>query len=399
MRRYDAIVLGLGGMGSAVAAHAASRGMHVLGLEQFGPAHARGSSHGETRIIRQAYFESPAYVPLLRRAYALWDALEARTGLALRAQTGGLFVGRPETAVVAGTLASAERWQLAHAVYDAGQLRRRYPMLAPRADEIAVYEAVAGALFPEAAVRAHLDVAADAGAELRFGVRVASWSARDGAVRVTFDDGEAIEASRLAICAGAWFASVAPDAGIALRVERNVQFWFAPVDRDAVSPERLPVWALERDGARMAYGFPEFGGGVKVARHGSGVDADPDALDRTVRDDEIAHAQATLASFVPSAAGAFLRAAPCMYALTPDEHFAIGTHPAHPNVVIAGGFSGHGFKFAPVVGEIVAALLADDDPGADITLFAPARFAGHTSPPPPIHVSPLTAPSTPRRSP
>ena len=373
--RYDAIVLGLGGMGSAVAAHAASRGMRVLGLERFTPAHDRGSSHGETRIIRQAYFESPDYVPLLRRAYALWDALAARTGTVLRARTGGLFAGRPETPVVAGTLASARQWQLAHEVYDARELRRRFPMLTPRDDEIAVYEAVAGALFPEAGVRAHLDDAAAAGAELRFGVRVSGWDAGDGRVRVALDDGTHADADRLAICAGPWFARIAPDLGLPLRVERNVQFWFAPLDRDAVSPERLPIYAVERDGNRMFYGFPDFGGGAKAAHHGSGVDADPDALDRGVADGEIAVARAALAAFVPAAAGPFLRAAPCMYTLTPDEHFVIGAHPRAPRVVVAGGFSGHGYKFAPVVGEIVAALLAGEPPPFALNLFEPGRFA------------------------
>jgi monomeric sarcosine oxidase len=381
--RYDAIVLGLGGIGSAVAAHAAARGMRVLGFEQFGPAHARGSSHGETRIIRQAYFESPDYVPLLRRAYELWDALAARTGTTLRAQTGGLFVGRPETPVVAGTLASARRWQLAHAVYDASELRARYPMVTPRDGEIGVYEAVAGAVFPEAGVRAHLDVAAEHGAELRFGVRVAGWDAGDGGVRVTLDDGTPLEGERLAICTGAWFARLAPGLGIPLRVERNVQFWFAPLDRAAVSPERLPTYAVERDGARMFYGFPDFGNGAKIGHHGSGVNADPDALDGTVRDDEIAVARDALASFVPAAAGAFLRAAPCMYTLTPDEHFVVGPHPGEPRVVLAGGFSGHGYKFTPVVGELVAALLAREEPALSLELFSPARFAAAPSSAPP----------------
>jgi sarcosine oxidase len=374
--RYDAIVLGLGAMGSAVAAHAAARGMRVLGLEQFGPAHDRGSSHGRTRIIRQAYFESPDYVPLLRRAYTLWDALAARTATTLRAQTGGIFVGRPETPVVAGTIASALRWQLAHRIYDAPELRARFPMLTPRDDEIGVYEAVAGAVFPEAGVRAHLDAAAEDGAELRFGVRVTGWDAGDTGVSVTLADGTRVEAERLALCAGPWFARIAADLGIPLRIERNVQFWFAPNDRGAVSPERLPIWCCERAGARMFYGFPDFGDGAKVAHHGSGVAADPDALDRTVRDDEIAYARAALASFVPAAAGPFLRAAPCMYANTPDEHFVIGAHPRHARVALAGGFSGHGYKFAPVVGEIVAALLADDDPGFALDLFSPARFTG-----------------------
>jgi monomeric sarcosine oxidase len=373
--RYDAVVLGLGGMGSAVAAHAASRGMRTLGIERFGPAHARGSSHGDTRIIRQAYFESPDYVPLLRRTYALWDALAARTAMTLRAQTGGLFVGRAETPVVAGTLASARRWDLAHDVYDADELRRRFPATTPYDDEIGVFEAVAGAVFPEAGVHAHLLDAAAAGAELRFGVEAAGWDAGDGGVRVTLADGTHVDAARLAVCAGPWFARVAADAGIPLRIERNVQFWFAPNDRAAVAPERLPIWCCERAGQRMFYGFPDFGGGAKVAHHGSGVDADPDALDRTVRDDEIAFVRAALASFVPAANGAFLRAAVCMYANTPDEHFVIGAHPRAPRVVLAGGFSGHGYKFTPVVGEIVAALLADDDPGFALDLFAPNRFA------------------------
>jgi sarcosine oxidase len=378
--RYDAIVLGLGGMGSAVAAHAAQRGMRVLGLERFGPAHAHGSSHGRTRIIRQAYFESPDYVPLLRRAYALWDALAARTGTVLRAQTGGLFVGRPETPVVAGTLASALRWQLAHEVYDAGELRRRYPMVTPRDDEIGVYEAIAGAVFPEAGVQAHLDVAADAGAELRFGAPAAGWDAGEGGVHVTLADGARVEAERLAICAGPWFSRLAPELELPLKVERNVQFFFAPLDRDALSPERMPIYGLQRDGGRLLYGFPDFGEGVKAAFHGSGVEADPDALDRSVSENEIAEVRDALAEFVPAAAGAFLRAAPCMYTNTPDEHFVIGLHPQVPQVAIAGGFSGHGYKFTPVVGEIVAALLAGDDPGFPLALFSPTRFTNPSVP-------------------
>lgn len=373
--RYDTIVLGLGGMGSAVAAHAAARGGRVLGLERFGPAHGLGASHGRTRIIRQAYFESPDYVPLLRRTYALWDALEARTQMVLRAQTGGLFVGRPETAVVAGTLESAHRWGLAHEVYDAAELRRVFPAVTPLDDEIGVYEAVAGALFPEAGVHAHLLVAAADGAELRFGTRATGWDAGDGGVRVALADGTHVEAQRLAICAGPWFAQIAPDLGIPLRIERNVQFWFAPFDRDAVSPARLPIYAVQRDGAAMFYGFPDFGDGAKVAHHRGGRDADPEALDRGVSADEIAVAHAALASFVPLAAGPFLRADPCMYSLTPDEHFVIGLHPRHPNVVVAGGFSGHGYKFTPVVGEIVAALLANENPGFALDLFSPTRFA------------------------
>ncbi len=372
---YDAIVLGLGGMGSAAAAHAAARGMRVLGLEQFGPVHALGASHGRTRIIRQAYFESPDYVPLLRRAYDLWDALEARTATTLRARTGGLFVGRPRTPVVAGTIASAEQWGLPYEIFDASALRARWPALRPHDDEIGVHEAVAGAVFPEAAVAAQLQVAAAEGAELRFGVHVTGWEAGDAGVSVTLADGSRIEAGRLALCAGPWFGRIAAEFGVPLRIERNVQFWFEPIDRAAVAPDRLPIYAVERDGGPFFYGFPDFGDGAKIAHHGSGVEADPDALDRTVTQAEIAVASETLASFVPAAAGRFLRAAACMYSNTPDEHFAIGTLARNPRVVAAGGFSGHGFKFTPVIGAIVAALLAQDDPGFSLDLFAPERFS------------------------
>jgi sarcosine oxidase len=236
-------------------------------------------------------------------------------------------------------------------------------------------------VFPEAGVSAHLVEAAAHGAELRFGVEARGWEAGDGGVRVTLADGERVDAERIAICAGPWFARLAPELRIPLRVERNVQFFFAPLDRAAVSPERLPVWCAERPGQRMFYGFPDFGSGAKTAHHGSGVyTADADLLDRTVRDDEITVAREALASFVPAAAGPFLRAAPCMYTHTPDEHFVIGPHPRRSNVVVAGGFSGHGYKFTPVVGEIVAALLAGDDPGFPLQLFSPARFAAAHSP-------------------
>lgn len=362
-------------MGSAVAAHAAGRGMRVLGVERFGPVHDLGASHGRTRIIRQAYFESPAYVPLLRRAYGLWDALEARSGIPLRARTGGVFVGLPETTVVAGTLASARTWDLEHEVLDATALRARFPALRPRADEIGVYERVAGAVFPEAGVQAHLLAAAAAGAELRFSTAVSGWEAGDGMVRVRLADGEIVDAARLAICAGPWFAQAARDAGVPVRIERNVQFWFTPQHAEAVTPDRLPIWCLARGDEPMLYGFPDFGDGAKVAHHGSGVDADPDTLERAIGDHEIARARSALLAFVPSAAGTYRRAAACMYTLTPDEHFAIGAHPHAARVVLAGGFSGHGYKFAPVVGEIVAALLAGDDPGFDLTPFSPARFA------------------------
>lgn len=374
--RYDVVVLGLGGMGSAALAHCAARGLRVLGIEQFEPLHTRGASHGRTRIIRQAYFEHPSYVPLLRRAYELWDELECRSGVTLRARTGGLFVGRPESDVVAGTLASAREHDLPHEILDADDLRRRYPQVRPRDEEIGVFEAVAGALFPERCVQAHLQVAIADGAQARFGVRVSGWDLRaPDRVAIHLDD-ETIETRRLVICAGAWLGTLASELRLPLRVERNVQLWFTPRVAASVIPSALPIFALERDGLPfMFYGFPDFGDGVKCAFHHSDIYADVDTLDRGVRENEIEAAHDALRDWLPDAAGPLRDAAVCTYTMTPDEHFIVGPHPELPEVVLAGGFSGHGFKFCGVVGEMLANLVTTGEPGHPIPLFAPMRFA------------------------
>lgn len=370
------VVLGLGGMGSAALAHCAARGLRVLGIEQFEPLHARGASHGRTRIIRQAYFEHPSYVPLLRRAYELWDELERRSGATLRARTGGLFAGRPDSSVVAGTLASAREHGLPYEVLGVEELRRRYPQVRPRDDEIGVFEAVAGALFPERCLHAHLQTAIADGAQARFGVRVSGWDRRaTDRVAVHLDD-QTIETGRLVICAGAWLGRVAGELRLPLRVERNVQFWFTPLVATSVAPSALPIFALERDGLPfMFYGFPDFGDGVKCAFHHSEVFADVDTLDRDVRANEIEAASGALRDWLPDAAGPVREAAVCTYTMTPDEHFIVGLHPELPEVVLAGGFSGHGFKFCGVVGEMLANLVTTGEPGYPIPLFAPTRFA------------------------
>lgn len=375
--RYDAIVLGLGGMGSAVAAHAAAAGLRVLGLERFHPVHAFGSSHGGSRIIRQAYFESPDYVPLLRRAYELWAALEKRTGMELVLRTGGLFAGLPDAEIVAGTIASAKLYGLAHEILDADAIRARWPLLHPRPGEIGVFEAIAGIVFPERAVGAHVQVAQAEGAKLRFVTAVAGWEAEPDGIAVTLTGGEVVRARRLAICAGAWFDRLAGETGIPTRVERNVQVYFEAADREAVGPEHLPIYALERpELANMIYGFPDVGEGAKAAFHHTGEIADPDAFDRSDRAADVENVRAALADWLPAVAeGSLLRTAPCMYTITPDTNFVIGPHPRNPDVILAGGFSGHGYKFAPVVGEIVAALLAGRESPWPIGLFNPDRFA------------------------
>ena len=370
MTGYDVVVVGLGGMGSAAARHLAARGLRVLGLERFGPAHDRGSSHGGSRITRQAYFEDPAYVPLLRRAGDLWDDTAAASGRALVDWCGGVMVGRPDGPTVAGARASALAWGLEHELLDAAAIRDRFPTMRPADDEVALLERRAGTVHPEESVRAHLDLAAADGADLRFGVTVRGWSTTATGVRVRTDDGDH-EADRLVLAPGAWAPELLADLGLPLRVERYVQFWFRP----RTSFAGHPVYIWESAGGRQFYGFGAGADGtVKVAFFRGGAVCDPATIDRTVSSTEVAEMRAFVEPHLPGLAAEFVRAQTCMYTCTPDHHFVLAPHPGHDRVVVACGFSGHGFKFVPVVGEIVADLVAEGATAHPIGLFDPARL-------------------------
>jgi sarcosine oxidase len=378
-RRHDVIVVGLGGMGAAAAWHLARRGRRVLGLERFTPAHDRGSSHGRSRVIRQAYFEDPAYVPLVLRAYELWREVEQATGDELLLITGALMMGSSESEVVAGSLRSAQHWGLEHQVLDATDVRRRFPAFAPTADTVAVYEAQAGVVRPEAAVAAHLRLAADADAELRFSEPVVAWEADGSGEGVTVTTGSGVErADRLVICPGAWAPEVLSDLGVPFAVERQVQFWFEPAGGiGAFLPGRHPVWVWDGGGDGQPYGLPAVdgpAGGVKAAWFRRGRPCTADTLDRHVSPAEVEEMAETLRARVPGLQGRFLRAVPCLYTNTSDQHFVVALHPRHPQVVVACGFSGHGFKFAPVIGEVLADLAIDGATGHPIALFDPRRF-------------------------
>lgn len=374
---YDAIVIGLGGMGSAAAAHLARRHANVLGLEQFTAVHALGSSHGKSRIIRQAYYEDPAYVPLVLRAYELWSELETLAGTTLLRRTGGLMVGDAEGDLVRGSLRSAREHGLEHELLNAAELRSRFPATTPRADEVGVFEPTAGILFPEDCVRAHLLAAGQAGADLRFETVVSSWEAiQGGGVRVQTAAGENFEARSAVICAGAWLAKIAQRLRLPLRVERNVMHWFAPrAHPELLGPDRLPIFMLQRPEIPLFYGFPDVRGqGVKAAFHHSGEYTEPHLLRRSVSDAEIDAARTALMEWLPDAGGSHLDSVACMYTLTPDEHFLIGALDDAAQVIVAGGFSGHGFKFASVVGEIAADLALQGKTRHPIDRFALQRF-------------------------
>ena len=381
MSSYDVIVVGLGGMGSAAAYHLAARGHRVLGLEKFGPAHSHGASHGGSRIIRQSYFESPEYVPLLLRSYELFDRLAADAGRDVITLTGGVMVGRPGTRTVSGSLASAEQWGLEHEMLDATELRRRFPTLDPQPDEVALYEAKAGFVRPEATVAAHLELATKAGADLRYHQPMTSWEPAAGGVRVVTAEGTC-SAGQLVIAPGPWAPDLLADLGVPLSIERQVQYWFQP--RGGVAPfqpERHPIYIWEDAAGGQIYGFPAIdgpAGGAKIAFFRKGVTTTPDTLDTAVHEAEIAEMMDYCGRRLPDLPGRFLRGEPCMYSNTPDEHFVIARHPAHEAVTVACGFSGHGFKFVPVVGEILADLATTGTTAHPIALFDPHRLTGAT---------------------
>jgi sarcosine oxidase len=367
--RYDAIVVGLGAMGAATVAELARRGRRVLGLEQFPLPHARGSSQGGTRIIREAYFEHPLYVPMVQRAYEDWQALERRTGRRLLVPTGGLTIGPPEGRLVTGALASARTHGLAHEILDAAEVTRRHAIVRIPDGAVAVFEPRAGVLLAARGIASLLDVARADGAAVRDGAVVEGWAADGNGVRVTVA-GETLDANRLVLAAGPWLPALVPALVPLLRVERNVVHWFRPEGDTAAGvrafgPDRLPVLVIEDRPDNLLYALPwmresgtDVEDGVKFARHHGGVFAPIDALEPPAATDG-ATIGADVARYLPGLRRDPIRSAMCPYTNTPDGHFLIDRHPGHHAVILVSPCSGHGFKFAPVVGAI-AADFADD---------------------------------------
>lgn len=373
---FDAALVGLGAAGSAAASALARRGARVLGLDRFEPPHERGSSHGETRMIREAYFEAPFYVPLVRRAYEAWRELEARSGRTLLRRTGGIMVGPREGELVSGSLASARRHGLPHEELDAEEIRRRFPALRPAEGAVGVLEPRAGFLFPERCIEAFLAEARGAGALLRTGERVTGWRVDGGGVQVWTERG-AYRAGRLLLAAGAWTPALVPELPVPLAVERAVQFWFEPLgpsEAAELEPDRCPVYACESEEGRIWYGFPLQPRGVKVGFHHGGEATDPEAVRGQVEDAEAEEMRDVLRRHIPGAAGRLREAGPCLYTNTPDRHFLIDFHPDHPEVLVCSACSGHGFKFASALGEILADLLLEGRSEADLSPFRLDRF-------------------------
>ncbi|HVA92476.1 MAG TPA: N-methyl-L-tryptophan oxidase [Chloroflexota bacterium] len=372
---YDAIVVGVGGMGSAAAYHLARRGHRVLGLERFDIPHPMGSSHGVSRIIRLAYFEHPSYVPLLRRAYELWRDLERGAGEQLLYITGGIDAGPPDSRSVEGSLLSCQTHGIPHEVLTGDQVNQRFPAYHLPASFRAVYQPDGGFVASERAIVAHVEAARSLGAEIHTRERVLAWEPRGEGVLVETDQGR-YEAARLVICAGVWAGSLVPELAGKVVAERQVVAWLQPSEPALFQPDRFPIFVLEVNPEERIYGFPSFSvPGFKLGLfHHLYEQTTGDTVDRVCHPRDEAALRRMAETYFPKGAGATLSMSACMFENSPDEHFIIDTLKRAPQVAVAAGFSGHGYKFCGVVGEIMADLAIDGRTPHDISLFGLDRF-------------------------
>jgi sarcosine oxidase len=376
---FDAIVLGVGGMGSAACLELARRGQRVLGLEQFSLVHARGSSHGQTRIIRTAYAEHPSYVPLVRRAFEKWYELEQITGRCLLIECACLNAGPPTSEHVEGVRASVREHALAAEDLSAETINRRFSAFQLPEDYSGVLEQAAGFLLVEECVRAQIDAAAAVGAEIQADTPVRQWRIVGDSVEVSTDK-ETYRAAKLVIAAGAWATQLLAQTGVPLRVMRQTLLWFDVGSRAAeFRRDRFPIFIVDVPGQPF-YGLPAIDRfGVKIARHyGAPELAHPDMVNWNLVDDDLEAMRPLIDTYLPGL-GSLTKGQVCMYTVTPDRHFVVDLHPRWPQVALACGFSGHGFKFAPVVGEVIADLVERGSTSHDIGLFSANRFNQRTS--------------------
>jgi len=378
MRRmaYDVIVIGLGGMGSAAVFHIARRGAKVLGLEQFDIPHDRGSSHGVNRIIRLAYAESPFYVPLLRRAYELWRELESVANERLLLITGGLDLGTPDSPLIRGSRRSCEVHQLPHEYLDAATINARFPGYELPGDFVGVLQPDGGFVLAERSLIAHVEGALAAGGEIRAREAVQQWDADGERVRVQTSRGS-YEAKRLVITAGPWAADLVPSLKTLAVPERQVLLFTQPRHPDRYQPDRFPIFNMSAPEGHF-YGLPIYGvPGFKLGKyHHREQRSRADDIDRAVHAEDEETLRAGLRRYFPDANGPTLAMKTCIFTNSPDEHFILDRHPDRPAVSIAAGFSGHGYKFCSVVGEVMADLALDGGSRHDLSLFQLTRFAG-----------------------
>lgn len=378
MQTYDVIVLGAGGVGSAALYELSRRGVRALGIDRYQPPHDRGSSHGQSRVIRQAYFEHPNYVPLLKESYRLWRELEAASAKSLFHEVGLLEVGPAGGVVVPGVLRAAVEHRLAIESLDAKAIEARWPGLKVPAGHVGVFEQHAGYLLVEDCVATHLDLAQRNGATLLTDTVVDSWSADSAGVHVWTSAGE-FAAAKLIVAAGCWAGQLLAELDLKLAVRRKSLFWFETNRRSYDVKAGFPVYLFELSNG-VYYGFPSLDGqSLKVAEHTGGAHVeDPANVRREIDAGEQRRVEKFLAACLPGASHTVVAHAVCLYTMSPDEHFIVDRHPQHDNVVFAAGLSGHGFKFTTILGRILTELALDGATRQPIDFLSLARLDGAT---------------------
>jgi sarcosine oxidase len=373
--QYDVIVVGLGVMGASACWQLARRGAKVLGLDAHGLPNTRGSSHGHTRIFRIAYFEHEDYVPLLRRSLAGWLELEEQAQTRLLTLTGGLYIGAPDSDLIRGSMTAARQHSLPFDLHHNLELRELYPQFALGPSMSAFMEANAGYLRAEDSISTLVRLAAEQGADVHSGEACLRWDSAGGGIKIEASNA-IYSAAKLILCPGPFGNSILQTDVFQLEPTRQVVGWFAPRSPELATPERLPVWAAELADGSFYYGVPDVEGtGVKLASHRRGPIVDPHQPQPEPTDEERVDLQRLADSWMPSTAGELTNAIACLYENSPDGHFILGAHPAHDNVFMFCGGSGHGFKFAPVVGEVLADLALEGKTKHAIEFLSPLRFA------------------------
>jgi len=368
---FDIMVAGLGANGSSALYHLAKTDQRIIGIDKFTPPHTHGSSHGESRIIRQAYYEDPIYVPLLKKAYKCWSELEQASNKKLFLRTGGLMLGPAHAEVVAGSKLSADSHHIPYEYLDAPGIRQRFPAFHATGDTVGILEKEAGILYPEACIETFLQQAAEKGAAIHYNESIQHIDPKPGGIRVNTTS-NTYSVKKLILSIGAWTSRLVPDLNLPLSVHRQTLHWFTnakTTHRESYTPDHMPIYSWEYAPDKMFYGFPDIGTGIKIARHHGGYPIDPDNLEQKVTNEEIQEV-ADLARTYLGIDPVYQRSAVCMYTNTPDGHFIIDHHPQHKNIVIASPCSGHGFKFSSLTGRLLSDMALDKDPGFDLSPFS-----------------------------
>jgi sarcosine oxidase len=370
----DTLVIGLGAHGSSALYHLSLTGKKVAGIDQYNPPHIHGSSHGQSRIIRQAYHESPFYVPLVQAAYPLWEELEREAGKTLLVKTGGLLLGTEDGSIVNGARLSAETHGIEYEYLKASDLRRRFPAFRPTPETVGVWETAAGILFPEECIRAFLAGATKNNASIHCNEPVLKIIPQQDKVEVITSK-ERYTAAKVIVSAGAWLGTLLPELNLPLTIERQVVCWFHDKNKQVsehLLPENMPIYIWEYLPGKMFYGFPDLGDGIKIGFHHAGQPIAPQELQQDASAAEIGAIEEIAGKYL-NIAPVFHSASVCMYTNTPDENFIIDVHPTHKNILIASPCSGHGFKFSSLIGKILSDMAMDRPIEFDLSPFALAR--------------------------